>query len=63
MPPGFPDGTALYSRNNQGKDDATGAVTVTYSEPEGFPFHFHWTATVALDGTTTTTPMVIGAGH
>ncbi len=45
------------------KDNATGAITVTYSEPEGFPFHFHWTATVALDGTTTTTPMVIGAGH
>ena len=43
------------------KDNATGAVTVTYSEPAGFPFHFHWTATVALDGTTTTTPMVIGA--
>ena len=41
------------------KNDETGAITVTYSEPEGFPFHFHWTATVAIDGTTTTTPMVI----
>ena len=43
------------------KDDATGAVTVTYSEPEGFPLHFHWTATIALDGTTTTTEMVVEA--
>ena len=41
------------------KDEATGAVTITYSEPAGFPLHFHWTATIALDGTTTTTPMVI----
>ena len=41
------------------KDEATGAVTVTYTEPEGFPVHFHWTATVALDGTITSTPMVI----
>ncbi len=24
--------------------------------------HFHWTATIALDGTTTTTPMVIEQG-
>ena len=41
------------------KDEATGAITITYTEPEGFPIHFHWTTTVALDGTTTTTPMVI----
>ena len=41
------------------KDEATGAITITYTEPEGFPIHFHWTATVALDGTTTSTPMVI----
>ena len=41
------------------KDEATGAVTVTYTEPEGFPVHFHWTATVALDGTITSTPLVI----
>jgi hypothetical protein len=47
------------------KDDATGAVTVLCSEPKGFkdsdghPIHFHWTTTVALDGTVTNTPMVI----
>ena len=41
------------------KDDATGAITITYTEPEGFPVHFHWTATVALDGTVTSTPTVI----
>ncbi len=41
------------------KNAETGAITVTYSEPQGFPFHFHWTATVSIDGTTTTTPMVV----
>ena len=41
------------------KDVETGAVTVTYSEPEGFPFRFHWTATIDINGTTKTTPMVI----
>ena len=40
-------------------------VNITYSEPNGLkgkddkPLHFHWTATVALDGTTTSTPLVI----
>ena len=47
------------------KDAATGAITVTCSEPQGFkdkndrPIHFHWTTTVAIDGTVTTTPLVI----
>ena len=41
------------------KNADTGAVTITYSEPEGFPVHFHRTSTIALDGTVTTTPMVI----
>ena len=41
------------------KDDATGAITVTYSEPAGFPVHFHWTSTITLDGTVTSTPMVV----
>ncbi len=40
------------------KNDVTGAVTIRYSEPEGFPFKFHWETTVALDGTATTTPVV-----
>ena len=43
------------------KNDETGAVTIRYSEPEGFPFKFHWETTVALDGTSTTTPVVIDA--
>ena len=41
------------------KDNATGAVTIAYNEPAGFPFKFHWTTTVALDGTITSTPMVV----
>ena len=47
------------------KDNETGAVTITCSEPEslkdadGRPIRFHWTTTVALDGTITNTPMVI----
>ena len=41
------------------KNDETGAVVVTVSEPEGFPLHFHWTYTIALDGTITSTPMEI----
>ena len=40
------------------KNDATGEVTIRYSEPKGFPFKFHWETTVALDGTSTTTPIV-----
>lgn len=36
-----------------------GDVKIAYSEPDGFPFKFHWTATVALDGTITTTKMII----
>ena len=47
------------------KDNETGAVTITCSEPESLkdaddrPIRFHWTTTVALDGTITNTPMVI----
>lgn len=41
------------------KNDETGAVVVTVSEPEGFPLHFRWTSTIALDGTVTTEPMEI----
>ena len=43
------------------KNDETGAVTIRYSEPEGFPFKFHWETTVALDGTPTTTPITVDA--
>lgn len=47
------------------KDDGTGAVTIVTSDPNGFkdkkerPLRFHWTTTVALDGTVTSPPMVI----
>ena len=43
------------------RNDETGAVTIHYSEPEGFPFKCHWETTVALDGTSSTTPVVIEA--
>ena len=43
------------------KNDETGAVTIHYSEPKGFPFKFSWETTVALDGTSTTTPVVVDA--
>ena len=41
------------------KDQETGAITIRYSEPEGFPVHFHWETTIATDGTTTTTAMEV----
>ncbi len=43
------------------KNEETGVITVRYSEPAGFPIHFHWTATVALNGTVASTPLVIEA--
>ena len=43
------------------KNDETGAVTIRYSEPNGFPFSFHWETTVALDGTSTTTTVEVVA--
>jgi hypothetical protein len=43
------------------RDAATGSVTITCTEPQGFPFHFHWITTVTLSGTVTSTPMVIEA--
>ena len=41
------------------KNEETGTITIKYSEPAGFPFHFHWTADIDLNGIVTTTPMVI----
>lgn len=41
------------------KNDETGAVTIRYSEPDGFPFKFHWETTVALDGTSSTTRIAV----
>ena len=41
------------------KDDKTGAITVKYSGPEDLPVRFSWTTTIYVDGTSTTTPMVV----
>ena len=41
------------------KDAQSGAVTIRYSEPAGFPVKFHWDATIGLDGTAVTTQMVV----
>ena len=41
------------------RDDSTGAILIRYSMPEGFPLNAHWEARIALDGTSSTTPMVI----
>ena len=41
------------------KNVETGVVTIRYSEPVGFPVHFHWETTVAVDGTTASTQMVV----
>ena len=41
------------------KNDDTGAVTIRYSEPAGFPFKFSRETTVAIDGTSTTTPITV----
>lgn len=32
------------------KNVDTGAVTIRYSEPEGFPVKFHWETTVDVAG-------------
>ena len=41
------------------KDAQTGAVTVRYSEPAGFPVKFHWETTIDLNGIAASKPMVI----
>ena len=41
------------------KNDETGAVTIRYSEPEGFPFKFHWETTVNIDGHATSTEIEV----
>ena len=37
----------------------TGAVTITYTSPKELAVQFSWTATVAVDGTVTSTPFTI----
>ena len=41
------------------KDEETGAVTITYASPKNLPIKFSWTTTVAVDGSCTSTPMVV----
>ena len=41
------------------KNDETGAITIHYSEPEGFPFKFSWETTVNVDGFATSTPIEV----
>ena len=41
------------------KNDDTGAITIHYSEPEGFPFKFSWETTVNVDGHSTSTPVQV----
>ena len=41
------------------KNDDTGAITIHYSEPEGFPFKFSWKTTVNVDGHATSTPIEV----
>ena len=41
------------------KNDETGAITIHYSEPEGFPFKFSWETTVNIDGHATSTPIEV----
>ena len=45
------------------RNDETGAVTIKYSEPEGFPLKFNWTTTVDVDGKSTSSPMRIDHGQ
>ncbi len=41
------------------RDEGTGAITIRYSQPEGFPLKFHWETQVTLNGTSLTTPLVV----
>ena len=45
------------------RNDETGAVTIRYSEPKGFPVKFNWTTTIDVDGNSVTTPMRIDHGQ
>ena len=41
------------------KDVETGSVNIKYSNPEGSPLKFSWTATVDVEGKTVSTPIQI----
>ena len=40
------------------KNERTGEILIRYSSPEELPFSFEWTATVGIDGSVTSTPMI-----
>ena len=42
------------------KDENTGDITIKYSNPEGSPVKFGWTAVVDVDGKVTATPVKVG---
>jgi hypothetical protein len=41
------------------QNEETGAITIHYSEPKGFPFKFSWETTVNIDGHATSTPIEV----
>lgn len=41
------------------KNNENGAITITYTPPEGYPVNFSWTTTIGIDGKATSTPLVI----
>ena len=43
------------------RDADTGAVTIRYSEPAGFPVKFHWETTIDIDGVAHSSQVVIEA--
>ena len=45
------------------KNAETGAITVRYSEPDGFPVKFSWETTIDVDGTAVSTPFVATVGR
>ena len=41
------------------KNEETGSITVKYSSPEGLPVRFSWTATIDVNGSMASTPLVV----
>lgn len=41
------------------KNEETGLITVKYTSPEALPIRFSWTATIDVNGTMSTTPLVV----
>ena len=45
------------------KNQETGAISIFIKEPENFPVKFNWTVTVAVDGSSVSTPMRLDHGQ